>query len=113
MTRMSTLIAMSWCQGLMLPPLPKHSQSGVCEKHLLNHYLTLNAVDEIVEAFPFFLALHRIFSSHPNVTPIAIMTGVSPRGKKTVYFQALSDDEQDISSPAFTLAQHSQMLSLH
>ncbi|KAF8550720.1 hypothetical protein OG21DRAFT_1524944 [Imleria badia] len=69
--------------------------------------------DEIVKAFPFFLALHRIFSSRPNVTPIAITTGVGPHRKKTVHFQAPSDDEQDLPSPAFTSEQHSQMLSLH
>ncbi|KAF9232460.1 hypothetical protein BU15DRAFT_81226 [Melanogaster broomeanus] len=67
--------------------------------------------DEIVEAFPFFPALHRIFSTRPNVTPIAITTGVGPHGKKTVHFQPLSDDESD--PPAFMPAQNSQMLSLH
>ena len=43
------------------------------------------------------------------------MTGVGPRGKKTVHFQAPSDDEHDLSglSSTFTPEQHSQMLSLH
>ncbi|KIK74053.1 hypothetical protein PAXRUDRAFT_20262 [Paxillus rubicundulus Ve08.2h10] len=67
--------------------------------------------DEIVEAFPFFPALHHIFSARPNVTPIAITTGVGPHGKKTVHFQAPSDDESN--PPAFMPEQHSQMLSLH
>ncbi|KIK92198.1 hypothetical protein PAXRUDRAFT_147829, partial [Paxillus rubicundulus Ve08.2h10] len=67
--------------------------------------------DKIVEAFPFFPALHCIFSARPNVTPIAITTGVGPHGKKTVHFQAPSDDKSN--PPAFTPEQHSQMLSLH
>ncbi|KIJ11216.1 hypothetical protein PAXINDRAFT_84771 [Paxillus involutus ATCC 200175] len=68
-------------------------------------------IDEIVEAFPFFPTLHRIFSTCPNVTPIAIMTGVGPHRKKTAHFQAPSDDKSNL--PAFTPEQHSQMLSLH
>ncbi|KAG1724315.1 uncharacterized protein EDB91DRAFT_1340086 [Suillus paluster] len=55
--------------------------------------------------------LHCILSSHPNVTPIAITTGTGPHGKKTVHFQALSDDEGD--EVGFTADQQSQMLTLH
>ncbi|KIN95628.1 hypothetical protein M404DRAFT_117570, partial [Pisolithus tinctorius Marx 270] len=43
--------------------------------------------DEIIEVFPFFPVLHHIFSSCPNVTPIILVTGVGPHGKKTIHVQ--------------------------
>ncbi|KAG2072925.1 hypothetical protein BDR04DRAFT_1230188 [Suillus decipiens] len=49
--------------------------------------------DEIVQQFQFFPVLHRILSSRPNVTLIAITTGVGPQGRKTVHYQPPSDDE--------------------
>ncbi|KAG1726461.1 hypothetical protein EDB19DRAFT_1914596 [Suillus lakei] len=52
--------------------------------------------DEIVAKFPFFPVLHRILSSHPNITPIA----------------PPSDNEDD-DIPPFTPSQHMQMQSLH
>jgi hypothetical protein len=45
------------------------------------------------------------------VTPIAITTGIGPHGKKTVHFQAPSDDEGD--EVGFSADQQSQMLTLH
>ncbi|KIK34680.1 hypothetical protein CY34DRAFT_17552 [Suillus luteus UH-Slu-Lm8-n1] len=51
--------------------------------------------DEIVSKFPFFLDLHRMLSTHPNVTPIVITTGVGPAGKKTLHYQAPSEDEDE------------------
>ncbi|KIK95899.1 hypothetical protein PAXRUDRAFT_139683, partial [Paxillus rubicundulus Ve08.2h10] len=64
--------------------------------------------DEIVEAFPFFPTLHCIFSACLNITPIPITMGVGPHRKKTVHFQALSDDKSN--PPASMPEQHSQML---
>ncbi|KAG2123246.1 CHAT domain-containing protein [Suillus clintonianus] len=68
--------------------------------------------DEIVAKFPFFPVLHRILSSRPNITPIAVTTGVGPHGKKTLHFQPPSDNEDD-DIPPFTPSQHMQMQSLH
>ncbi|KAG1871525.1 hypothetical protein F4604DRAFT_1583279, partial [Suillus subluteus] len=68
--------------------------------------------DEIKKVCFFFPVLHRIFLSHPNVTPIAITTGVGPHGKKMVHFQAQSDDEGD-TGMKITLDQQTQMQSLH
>ncbi|KAG1764981.1 hypothetical protein EDD22DRAFT_845578 [Suillus occidentalis] len=63
--------------------------------------------------FRFFPVLHRILSSHPNVTPIAIPTGIGPHGKKTVHFQVPSDDEGDEVGFSADQDQQSQMLTLH
>ncbi|KAG1846544.1 hypothetical protein F4604DRAFT_1594956, partial [Suillus subluteus] len=68
--------------------------------------------DEIEKVCVFFPVLHQIFSSHPNVTPIAITTGVGPHSKKTVHFQAPSDDEGD-TGIEIMLDQQTQMQSLH
>ncbi|KAG1902386.1 uncharacterized protein F5891DRAFT_978702 [Suillus fuscotomentosus] len=65
--------------------------------------------NEIVEQFQFFPVLHRILSSRPNVTPIAITTGVGPQGRKTMHYQPPSDDE----GPEFVPEQLSQIQSLH
>ncbi|KAG1717777.1 hypothetical protein EDB19DRAFT_1839214 [Suillus lakei] len=51
--------------------------------------------DEIVSKFPYFPELHHMLSTHPNVTPIVITTGVSPAGRKTVHYQALSEDKDE------------------
>lgn len=45
------------------------------------------------------------------MTPIAITTGTGPHGKKTVHFQAPSDNEGD--EVEFSADQQSQMLTLH
>ncbi|KAI6043761.1 hypothetical protein EDC04DRAFT_3138362 [Pisolithus marmoratus] len=66
--------------------------------------------DEIVQECPFFPMLHRIFSSRPNITPIAVTTGVGPHGKKTVHFQLPSDDEG--SGPKLSGDQMSQVRTL-
>ncbi|KAG1881285.1 hypothetical protein F4604DRAFT_1922298 [Suillus subluteus] len=68
--------------------------------------------DEIVAKFPFFPVLHQILSSRPNITPIAVTTGVGPHGKKTLHFQPPSDNKDD-DIPPFTPSQHMQMQSLH
>ena len=49
-------------------------------------------VDEIEKEFIFFPALHRIFASRPNVTPIVITTGVGPHGPKTTWIQPPGDN---------------------
>ncbi|KAG1860201.1 hypothetical protein DFJ58DRAFT_874981 [Suillus subalutaceus] len=69
--------------------------------------------DEIIQKFPFFPVLHRILLSRPNVTPIAVTTGVGPRGKKTLHYQAPSDSEDDNSAPPLTPVQRQQMQCLH
>ncbi|KAF8811399.1 hypothetical protein BYT27DRAFT_7278312, partial [Phlegmacium glaucopus] len=43
--------------------------------------------EEIEKEFPFFPTLHRIWASHPNVTPIVITTALGPQGSKTVWYQ--------------------------
>lgn len=63
------------------------------------------------ESVCFFPVLYQNFSSHPNVTLIAITTGVRPYGKKTVYLQASSDNEG--YNIEITLNQQTQMQSLH
>ncbi|KAG1728874.1 uncharacterized protein EDB91DRAFT_1060292 [Suillus paluster] len=65
--------------------------------------------DEIVEQFKFFPVLHQILSSCPNVTLIAITTGVGPHGRKTVHYQPPSDDE----GPELASENFSQIQSLH
>ncbi|KAI5986490.1 hypothetical protein EDD15DRAFT_2373200 [Pisolithus albus] len=66
--------------------------------------------DEIVQECPFFPILHCIFSSRPNITPIAVTTGVGPHGRKTVHFQPPSDDEG--SGPVLSGDQMSQVHTL-
>ncbi|KAI5985954.1 hypothetical protein EDD15DRAFT_2200333 [Pisolithus albus] len=66
--------------------------------------------DEIVQECPFFPILHCIFSSRPNITPIAVTTGVGPHGRKTVHFQPPSDDEG--SGPVLSGDQMSQVRTL-
>ncbi|KAG1735302.1 uncharacterized protein EDB91DRAFT_1250517 [Suillus paluster] len=68
-----------------------------------------NLWDQIKNDFPFFPDLHHIFAARPNITPIAITTGVGPHGKKTLHMQPLSDDEDDI---IFTALQVSQIRTL-
>jgi hypothetical protein len=38
--------------------------------------------------FPYFPELHRLFSTRPNITPIAVTTGVGPDGHRTTHYQA-------------------------
>ncbi|KAI6094257.1 hypothetical protein F5141DRAFT_1224644 [Pisolithus sp. B1] len=66
--------------------------------------------DEIIQECPFFPILHCIFSSRPNITPIAVTTGVGPHGRKTVHFQPPSDDEG--SGPVLSGDQVSQVCTL-
>lgn len=57
--------------------------------------MLITCVDEIVSKFVYFPELHRMLSSRPNVTPIVITTGVGPAGRKTVHYQAPSEDENE------------------
>ncbi|KAG6906381.1 hypothetical protein DXG01_014196 [Tephrocybe rancida] len=47
-----------------------------------------NIWDKIQEQFEFFPRLHQILSTCPNITPIAVTTGVGPLGHKTIHYQA-------------------------
>ncbi|KAG6843541.1 hypothetical protein H0H93_000688, partial [Arthromyces matolae] len=47
-----------------------------------------NIWGEIKQEFEFFPRLHELLSTRPNVTPIAVTTGVGPYGRKTVHYQA-------------------------
>ncbi|KAL4062916.1 hypothetical protein J3A83DRAFT_4380489 [Scleroderma citrinum] len=69
-----------------------------------------NIWDQITKEFPFFPELHRIFVAHPNVTPIAVTTGVGPHGKKTLHLQPL--DEPQESQVEFTGLDMSQIQTL-
>ncbi|KAG2122243.1 hypothetical protein DEU56DRAFT_746050, partial [Suillus clintonianus] len=68
-----------------------------------------NLWEEIKNDFPFFADLHQIFAARPNVTPIAVTTGVGPHGKKTFHMQPPSDDEDNTT---FTASQVSQIRTL-
>jgi len=39
--------------------------------------------------FPFFAELHHLLSTRPNITPIAVITGIGPSGPKTIHYQPL------------------------
>jgi hypothetical protein len=62
-----------------------------------------NKLDEIVDAFPYFTRLHRLYASRPNVVPIVITTGVTRGGPRTVWYQQPDDANID----PFLLAQSS------
>ncbi|KAF8054710.1 hypothetical protein FPV67DRAFT_1644943 [Lyophyllum atratum] len=47
--------------------------------------------DEIVRVWPYFPRMHALFGSRPNVTPIAVTTGVGPNGLQTQWFQCPDD----------------------
>ncbi|KAF8056303.1 hypothetical protein FPV67DRAFT_1531959 [Lyophyllum atratum] len=51
----------------------------------------LNIWDEIVRVWPYFPRMHALFGSRPNVTPIAVTTGVGPNGLQTQWFQRPDD----------------------
>ena len=67
------------------------------------HLVTNFCVDQIIREFPFFPELHRIFVARPNVTPIAVTTGVGPHGKKTLHMQPIDGPQQDITGQIQTL----------
>ncbi|KAG6809091.1 hypothetical protein H0H93_016119, partial [Arthromyces matolae] len=46
-----------------------------------------NLWDIIVRDFEFFPRLHNLYAARPNVVPIAITTGVGPRGSETIWVQ--------------------------
>ncbi|KAH7918100.1 hypothetical protein BV22DRAFT_1051964 [Leucogyrophana mollusca] len=68
-----------------------------------------NIWEKIKRDFVFFLELHRIFAARPNVTPIAVTTGIGPDGKKTLHMQPPSDDED---FPVLTSSQIGQIRTL-
>ena len=45
-------------------------------------------LDKITKDFPFFPELHRLFSTRPNITPIAVTTAIGPDGPRTIHYQA-------------------------
>jgi len=47
-----------------------------------------NKLDKITKDFPFFPELHRLFSTRPNITPIAVTTAIGPDGPRTIHYQA-------------------------
>ncbi|KAG6892799.1 hypothetical protein C0993_002896, partial [Termitomyces sp. T159_Od127] len=52
-----------------------------------------------VEAeFPFFPRLYNIFSTHPNVVPIAVTTALGPKGHSTVWYQDPDYDDPTLAS---------------
>ncbi|KAJ7273930.1 hypothetical protein C8J57DRAFT_1506044 [Mycena rebaudengoi] len=69
---------------------------------------TANLWEEIIKCYPFFPRLHVIFATRPNVTPIAISTGLGPSGPSTVYYQP-----PDEATFAPTPAQIAQFSTLH
>ncbi|KAJ7282936.1 hypothetical protein C8J57DRAFT_55130 [Mycena rebaudengoi] len=66
----------------------------------------VNLWASIEKDFPFFPRLHLLLATRPNVTPIAITTGLGPTGPSTLYYQR--PDE-----PALTPSQTQQIGCLH
>ncbi|KAF8186682.1 hypothetical protein BJ912DRAFT_852063 [Pholiota molesta] len=74
----------------------------------------VNLWQKIERDFPFFPRLHRIFSTRPNVTPIAITTALGPGGRKTVWYQSPDDDavpESSNAPPPLTVTPNAATLS--
>ena len=71
-------------------PLTRRKISGVCKWAHFEVFaiLTTYKLDKIIKDFPFFPELHRLFSTRPNITPIAVTTGVGPGGHQTIHYQA-------------------------
>lgn len=65
-------------------------------KHVLVITVLILDIEAIEKSFPFFPRLHMIFASRPNVTPIAITTGLGPQGSKTVWYQPPDDEDVHI-----------------
>ncbi|KAJ7740346.1 hypothetical protein B0H16DRAFT_1424231 [Mycena metata] len=51
----------------------------------------VNIWQQIKKEFKFFPRLHTIFATRPNVTPVAITTGLGPNGPNTVFYQPPDD----------------------
>ena len=51
-------------------------------------WLKQDALDEILDQFPYFECLHHLYASRPNVVPICITTGVTQRGPHTIWHQS-------------------------
>jgi hypothetical protein len=68
--------------------------------NLQSDYLLL---EQIENDFKFFLRLHQISVSRPNVTPIVVTIALGPRGRKTVWYQPPDDEmSQMTNATAFT-----------
>src|SRR5882762_6598799 len=68
-------------------------------------------LEQIERQFPFFPRLHAIMASRPNVTPIAVTTGVGPNGCKTVYYQDPNEGVSGVfSEPADPTRQYQTFL---
>ncbi|KAF8170764.1 hypothetical protein BJ912DRAFT_133829 [Pholiota molesta] len=88
-----------WCTFTFIIYFPKRSRSSL---------------EKIERDFPFFPRLHRIFSTRPNVTPIAITTALGPGGRKTVWYQSPDDDavpESSNAPPPLTVTPNAATLS--
>jgi hypothetical protein len=48
-------------------------------------------LEEIVETWPYFPRFHALYAGRPNVTPIAITTGIGPNGPRTQWVQRPDD----------------------
>ena len=55
---------------------------------LCKDVLIYGVVDEIEKEFPFFSRFHRFCSTRANTVPPAVTTGIGPRGRETVHYQA-------------------------
>ena len=53
--------------------------------HICSHVLTQVWIEQIESEFLFFMRLHAMLATWPNVNPPIIITGVGPHGHKIVY----------------------------
>ncbi|PIL25066.1 hypothetical protein GSI_12955 [Ganoderma sinense ZZ0214-1] len=60
---------------------------------------TRNVWAQVEKDWPFFPRMHRLLCTRPNVVPVAITTGVGPRGESTVYYQVQPPPSQSHASP--------------
>jgi hypothetical protein len=67
--------------------------SGVCIlcSCLLFSSYSYMISEEIVETWPYFPRFHALYAGRPNVTPIAITTGIGPNGPRTQWVQRPDD----------------------
>ena len=78
-------------------PVPVDGPDGMTSEHAMNLWgectlatqiasgLIYHIAGEIHKGFPWFGELHRILSSRPNIIPPAIVTGIGPAGRETIY----------------------------
>ena len=87
---MSMQIATSLQQDRIRVPLRSQKIFGVRKYAHFKFFAILmsHILDKITKDFPFFPELHRLFSTRPNITPIAVTTGVGPHGHRIIHYQA-------------------------